>query len=129
MNANPSEIGIVIVDHGSKRAEANAMLDDVVAMYREVSGAAIVEAAHMELAEPTIAQAMSRCVAQGARRIVVHPYMLSPGRHSTTDIPRMVCEAAAAHPGVEVSVTEPLGVDPRIGEVIRQRVEASLRTK
>lgn len=121
-----SDIGIIIVDHGSKRAEANDMLEDVVKMYREVSGAAIVEPAHMELAEPSIDQALAKCVGQGATRIVVHPYMLSPGRHSTSDIPRMVCEAAEAHPGIRVTVTEPLGVDERIGEVIQQRVQAAL---
>lgn len=126
MTDSSSEIGIIIVDHGSKRAEANAMLEDVVAMYREVSGAANVEAAHMELAEPTIEQALVRCVERGAKRIVVHPYMLSPGRHSTSDIPRMVCEAAQAYPDVRVMVTDPLGVDPRIGEVIQRRVAAAL---
>lgn len=119
-------LGVVIVDHGSKRVEANAMLEEVVRMYRSVSGAPIVEAAHMELAEPTIAQAFARCVEQGARTIVVHPYMLSPGRHSTNDIPRMVREAAAAHPGIQIAVTEPLGVDERIGEVIRRRVEQAI---
>ena len=128
MTDHPNDIGIIIVDHGSKRAEANAMLDDVVKMFREVSGAVNVEAAHMELAEPSIDQAMAKCVERGAKRIVVHPYMLSPGRHSTTDIPRMVCEAAEAFPGIRVSVTEPLGVDARIGEVIRRRVEAALET-
>lgn len=126
---NRSEIGIIIVDHGSKVAEANAMLDDVVRMYREVSGTPNVEPAHMELAEPSIEQALARCVDHGATRVVVHPYMLSPGRHSTRDIPRMVRVAAAAYPNVRVTVSEPLGVDPRIGEVIRQRVEAALQAE
>src|SRR5690242_13783577 len=110
MPALPSDLGIVLVDHGSKRDEANALLEDVAQLFRGISGAAIVEIAHMELAEPTIAQAIARCVAQGARRVVVHPYFLAPGRHSTNDIPRMVAEAAAQHPGVTYSVTAPLGL-------------------
>jgi len=122
----PSDIGIVLVDHGSKRDEANALLEDVAQLFRGVSGAHIVEIAHMELAEPTIAQAIARCVAQGARRVVVHPYFLAPGRHSTTDIPRMVTEAAAAHPGVPCRVTAPLGLDPRMSEVILERIRESL---
>ena len=107
-------MGLVIVDHGSKRAEANEMLLDVAAMFKRVSGNSIVEAAHMELAEPTIEQAFDRCVAQGATMVVVHPYFLSPGRHSTTDIPRMVEEARAKHPGVKVHVTQPLGLDEKM---------------
>ena len=35
----------------------------------------------MELAEPTIEQAVAQCVARGARRVVVAPYFLSRGRH------------------------------------------------
>lgn len=122
----PSDVGVILVDHGSKRDEANALLEDVAQLFRGTTGAHIVEIAHMELAEPTIEQAFARCMAQGAKRIVVHPYFLAPGRHSTGDIPRMVAEAAAAHPGVAYSVTAPLGLDPRMTEIILARIEESL---
>ncbi len=124
----PSDVGIILVDHGSKRDEANMLLEDVAQLFRGTTGVGIVEIAHMELAEPTIAQAFARCIAQGARRVVVHPYFLAPGRHSTSDIPRMVAEAAAAHPGVAYSVTAPLGLDPRMTEIILARIEESLKT-
>lgn len=126
MASLPFDLGIVLVDHGSKRDEANVMLEDVAQLFRGTTGATIVEIAHMELAEPTIAQAFARCVAQGAKRIVVHPYFLAPGRHSTSDIPRMVAEAAAAHPGVAYSVTAPLGLDSRIIELVLDRVQEGL---
>ncbi len=122
----PPDLGIVLVDHGSKRDEANALLEDVAQLFRGTTSAAIVEIAHMELAEPTIAQAIARCVALGARRIVVHPYFLAPGRHSTADIPRMVAEAAAAHPGLAYSVTAPLGLDLRMTDIILDRIRESL---
>lgn len=122
----PSDVGVILVDHGSKRDEANAMLEDVAQLFRGTTGARIVEIAHMELAEPTIAQAFARCIAQGAKRIVVHPYFLAPGRHSTSDIPRMVAEAAASHPGVGYSVTAPIGLDPRMTEIILARIEQTL---
>lgn len=126
MTKLPRDLGIVLVDHGSKRDEANALLEDVAQLFRGTTGASIVEIAHMELAEPSIAQAIARCVAQGARRIVVHPYFLAPGRHSTSDIPRMVAEAAALHPGMEYSVTAPLGLDPRMTDIIADRIRESL---
>ena len=34
-----------------------------------------------ELAEPSIKEAFGKCVQQGASRIIVSPYFLSPGRH------------------------------------------------
>lgn len=118
----PGEIGLILVDHGSRFAAANEQLDAVAALYRRVSGRQIVEPAHMELAEPTIAQAFDACARQGAKLVVVHPYFLAPGRHSTTDIPRLTAAAAQAHPGVRYHVTAPLGLDEKITQVIEQRV-------
>ncbi len=115
--------GIILVDHGSRLASANDMLLDVVAMFRQVSGYQIVEPAHMELAAPSIADAFSACVRQGATRVVVHPYFLSPGRHSTADIPRLVAAAAAKdHSDIPFHVTEPLGLDEKICQVVMDRI-------
>ena len=89
-----SNVGIVVVDHGSRRAESNDLLLDVVAMFREQSGYEIVEPAHMEIAEPTIQTAFDRCVERGAKLVVIHPYFLAPGRHWKEDIPKLAAEAA-----------------------------------
>ena len=94
------ETGIVIVDHGSRVAESNDMLLRVVELFKARTDYAIVEPAHMELAEPTIGQAFARCVERGARLIIVHPFFLLPGRHWREDIPRLTREAAAQHAGV-----------------------------
>ena len=126
---NPGKTGLVLVDHGSKRQAANDMLFDVVALFKRVSGAPIVEPAHMELAEPTIAQAFDACVKQGAATVIVHPYFLSPGKHSQSDIPRMVCEAAAKHRGIKYHVTPPLGLDERIAQLIEKRINDCVNNK
>ena len=119
---------ILLVDHGSIRREANEMMVDVMNLVQRMAGNDIVvRYAHMELAEPTIAQGFANCVEAGATDVVVFPYMLSPGRHSTTDVPRMVKEAAAKHPGVTFSVTPAFGIEEKLGEVVLARagIEAS----
>jgi sirohydrochlorin ferrochelatase len=113
---------ILLVDHGSKLREANEMLLAVAEAVARRSPGHHVEVAHMEIAEPTIARGFAACVAAGAREVTVHPYMLSPGRHATRDIPRLVEEAARAHPGVAWRVTEPLGLHDLIAEVVIERV-------
>ena len=112
---------LLVVDHGSKRQEANDMLECVAGGIRALSPGLIVHYAHMELAEPNIPQGFERCVKDGADEVIVHPYMLSPGRHATKDIPNMVAECAANYPGVRFRVTEPLGVDKKIAEVVLER--------
>ena len=120
------EIGVIVVDHGSRRRESNDMLLDVVALFQQHSGYAIVEPAHMELAEPSIAAAFDRCIERGARLVVIHPYFLLPGRHWKRDIPALAAEAARKHPGVPFLVTAPLGLHPLLAEIISQRIEYCL---
>lgn len=113
---------ILLIDHGSVRAEANEMLEDVAALVRQIAGpGVIVQAAHMELAEPSIEHGFRRCVEKGATEVVAFPYMLSPGKHSTRDIPRLVSEAAAAFPGVGFRVTEAFGLHEKLAEVVLER--------
>jgi sirohydrochlorin ferrochelatase len=122
---------LILVDHGSVFDEANDMLVEIANMVRQSNECRfdIVRHAHMELAQPTIAQAFDACVYEGASEIVVHPYFLSPGRHSTRDIPRMVEEAANKYPGVFYSVTEPLGLHSKIIEVVLERANINTLEK
>ena len=55
--------------------------------------------AHLEIAPPGIGEGIDACVAAGATEIVVHPYFLSPGRHTSHDIPRQVEAGRRAPPG------------------------------
>ncbi|MFI4873840.1 MAG: CbiX/SirB N-terminal domain-containing protein [Blastopirellula sp. JB062] len=129
MQCEPNDrevLGIVVVDHGSRRAASNDLLLDVVRLFRQTTGHAIVEAAHMELAEPSISAAFAKCVAQGASVVVVHPYFLSPGRHWSEDIPRLAAQAAAEHPGVRHLVTAPLGLHQKMAEIMSERIEVCL---
>jgi len=119
-------LGVILVDHGSRREESNAMLLDVVRDFAKSTGYSIVEPAHMELAEPSIATAFAHCVARGAKTVVVFPYFLLPGRHWNDDIPRLAAEAAREHPGIRYLVTAPFGLHPLMAEVMRQRIEHCL---
>ena len=116
------ELGVILVDHGSRRDESNELLLDVVRDFAAATGLAIVEPAHMELAEPSIATAFGRCVERGAKTVVVFPYFLLPGRHWHDDIPRLSAAAAQSHPGVRFLVTAPFGLHPLMSEVIGQRI-------
>ena len=114
--------GILIVDHGSVRAEANEMLRCMSNLLQTMTGTGVVvRYAHMELAEPGIARGFANCVEGGATDVTVFPYMLSPGRHSTTDIPRMVAKAAQSHPHVTFTVTPAFGVHEKLAELILDR--------
>jgi sirohydrochlorin ferrochelatase len=117
---------VVIVDHGSRRHEANAQLEIVAQRLRDRLPLQLIAIAHLELVEPDIAQAIATCVAQGATEIVIHPYFLAPGRHTTQDIPAQARAAAASHPDVRISVTEALGLHPALIDAIVDRVSGTV---
>ncbi len=114
---------LVLVDHGSRRLEANGVVEQIATLVRAARPEILVHAAHMELAEPSLPDAIAACVAEGAEEVVVQPYFLAPGRHSSEDIPRLTREAAARHPAVRFRVADPLGVHAKLAEVVLERAD------
>jgi sirohydrochlorin ferrochelatase len=97
------------------------MLEEVAHLLRQKRPNLIVHIAHMELAEPTIEQGVQTCIQEGATEIIVHPYMLSPGRHATQDIPQMVREAAKDFPNMTITTTAPLGLHEKLADIVLER--------
>ncbi len=113
---------ILLIDHGSRRDAANEMMNCMANLVQTMAGPeVIVRYSHMELAEPSISTGVRSCVAAGATELIVFPYMLSPGKHSTGDIPRMVAAAAARFPELDVRVTNAFGVHEKLAELILER--------
>jgi len=119
-------IGIVIVDHGSRRAESNLRHEAFVSEWAITRGYRIVEPAHMELAEPSISTAFEECVAAGAATVVIAPYFLGPGNHWDRDIPALAAEASAHHPDVRYLVAAPLGPHPLLMDIVDGRIQHCL---
>jgi sirohydrochlorin ferrochelatase len=116
---------VLIVDHGSRLAEANELLLAVAERVRERLPDRLVRTAHLDLAEPGVADAIDACVGEGAGEIVVAPWFLSPGAHTAADLPRLAAEAARRHPGVRIACAPPLGLDERLVEVLLERIRAT----
>lgn len=113
---------IVLVDHGSRRPEANAQLEALAEQLRAREPGTLVATAHLELAPPYLADALAACARAGATDVVLLPWFLAPGRHTAEDIPRAVAEACARHPGLRVQIGEPLGLDARLVELALARI-------
>lgn len=113
---------ILLIDHGSRRPEANAQLDELAEALRQRIPERIIAVAHLDVVEPDIAAGIANCAAQGAEEIIVHPYFLSPGLHTTQDIPAQVTSAAERYPKIQVRITEPLGGHTALLDIVLDRV-------
>jgi len=110
-----SKIGILLIDHGSRRASSNELLLEIAQLY-QTRTSSTVKAAHMEIAPPSIMDQFRAFKEEGVTKIVCHPYFLSPGRHVTEDIPELIEEATKdVNEGeendtqIEVITTKPVG--------------------
>jgi sirohydrochlorin ferrochelatase len=117
---------LLLIAHGSRRAEANADLEHVAVALRARGEFAVVEAAYLELAEPDIAGGAARCVAAGAELVVLLPYFLSAGVHVQRDLSAACAELAHAYPRVAFRLAEALGRHPLLVEIVSARARAAL---
>jgi sirohydrochlorin cobaltochelatase len=114
---------ILIVGHGSREARSNEAFEALVAAYRGRADA-VVAHAYVELARPTIDEALAD-LARQHRRIVVVPLFLFMVGHTKNDIPIALARARLAAPGVELIATRELGVHDTLVQIAFERAAAT----
>lgn len=126
---------VLLIGHGSLRPGSGAAMIRLAARARETGVAPIVEAGFLNYSRPRFAQALARCIVQGATEVVVQPYFLIPGKFVQVDLPRALKAFQAAHPTVTLRLAAPFGDHPAMAELVLKRAgsgesspSASLRT-
>jgi sirohydrochlorin ferrochelatase len=112
---------LLFMVHGSPRAAANNQMYQVLEVVKARPDFDIVEAGFMECNEPTIPEAIESCIAQGAGRVVAVPYFLHTGTHVADDLPTLLDEAQARHPGIEFAMGRYIGASPRLTDILADR--------
>lgn len=118
---------IVLIAHGSRRAEANADLEFFAEQLRSRRLAALVQTAYLEFAAPDIPTALELCLNAGATRITMLPFFLSPGVHVRQDLDDYRSTFAANHPTVHFDLAQPLGQHPLLVDILEQRAREAER--
>jgi sirohydrochlorin ferrochelatase len=114
-------VALLLIAHGSRRAEANADLEHVAAAVRDRGRYPVVQVSYLELAEPNIEGGGAMCVEAGATDVILLPYFLSPGKHVVEDLAAARDRLAERFPAVRFALAEPLGRHPLLIDVVEQR--------
>lgn len=111
---------LILVAHGSRRAESNDEVRRLTEALRERAGSDydLVRCAFLELAEPSIPDGIEQSIQEGATDIVVLPYFLSAGRHVVSDIPGEVAGKQQQHPDVSIRIAPYLGAAGGITDLL-----------
>ena len=105
---------IVLFSHGSRDPLWRAPIEAVAARIAAQHPARPVACAYLELCTPSLAEATQQLVTQGAIHVTVVPMFLGTGKHAREDLPVLVQELHATHPGVQFHVQAAIGEDPRM---------------
>src|SRR2546430_1090615 len=108
----PMRTDVILLSHGRRAPEARDYFIELAGLVKTLTGWPEVEPAFMELCGPSLREAVDAQVAKGARRVVILPCFLHPGRPLMEDIPRRMAEAAARHPSVQLILAEGIGPHP-----------------
>ena len=130
-----STVGLVLVGHGSEFGSYKETVEQLAAIIRKRSRFLTVKVGFMEISNPSIHDAMSSAVKEGAEKLVVVPVLLAASRHTLEDIPRLLgiekgqtrgTMSFESRSSVEVAYCKPIGPDRRLAEIILERAAEGL---
>ncbi len=125
MDASTHE-AILLVGHGSPNPEGNVEFLELARMASATMPGRVVQPCFIEFAEPELAEGFDRCVAAGARRVIVAPVILFAAGHLKGDIPEALTVARARHPGIEFLSAQHVGLHPRLVGLAGERAAEAI---
>lgn len=118
--------GLVVLGHGSRASvgAANQVVFALADIIKARLGLELVETAIMNAKSglPGIAAATQKLVAHGADNIIVAPVFLTNGMHMRCDVPEEIAALSRRYPHVAIKLAAPIGADPRVAEVVIERI-------
>lgn len=121
---------IMICGHGSRDKRAVQEFNQLAVRISERLPEHLVESGFLEFATPVIGEGLDKLRDAGAKKIVCLPGMLFAAGHVKNDLPSEVNNYAAdnadANGGLEMIFAADLGIDARLLDAAKQRVEEAL---
>jgi sirohydrochlorin cobaltochelatase len=116
---------LLLVGAGTSDPDANADLFRVARLLWERRTHPLVEVAFVSLTGPTIPEALRRCWALGARRVVATPYFLNTGVLSRR-IGDRLADWRGELPELETVLGAEIGLHPRLLDLLEERARRAL---
>jgi precorrin-8X/cobalt-precorrin-8 methylmutase len=117
---------ILLLGHGSRHSTANVGLVALANLVQNGLGMRVAPA-YFQLDRPNLADTVEQLVNDGVTEIVIVPALLFPGVHLQDDIPAALRELQARYgERVRLVLTEGFGPDPRLAEIVMERVHAAV---
>ena len=117
-----SRPAMLVVGHGSRDADGVDEYWALAGTIRAAAGDLLTGFGFIELASPTVDEAIDDLVARGATEIVSVPLVLLAAGHLKNDGPAALARARTRHPEVQFRLARDLGIEPGILEITADRI-------
>src|SRR5262249_26579367 len=119
---------LLLVGHGTRSDAGVAEFTRFVGQVRARTPGLVpaADGGFIELARPSVADAVARLVAPGAggpQAIVAVPLVLTAAGHGKGDIPAALARELARHPGLSCCYGRPLGPHPALQDIVAARID------
>jgi sirohydrochlorin ferrochelatase len=110
---------LLVIAHGSRRVASNQeILDLVEILAAKTTHYITIQAAFLELANPSISEGIDFCVKKGATEVIVLPYFLSAGRHVSEDIDNALAPKREEYPQLTITIKPHIGAANGMAEML-----------
>lgn len=116
--------GVLILAHGSKRQETEAIVNSLVEKVKKKTGINMVIPAYLQFSEQNLEKGIDDLVEIGVKAIKIIPMFIFDGVHVTSDIPDELNEIMKKYPGVEVRMSRHIGDDDKLADIIVDRINS-----
>src|SRR6185437_16145514 len=113
---------MLVVGHGSRDADGGDEFWALAGTIRAAAGELLTGFGFIELASPTVDEAVDDLDARGATEIVSVPLVLLAAGHLKNDGPAAMARARQRHPSVHFRLARDLGIEPTILSVAEERI-------
>lgn len=113
---------IVLFAHGARNVHWAQPLEGLKATLAHLRPGSRIQIAFLEMLEPNLAASLEALATEGVLRIDIAPVFWSRGAHVNEDLPAIVTQFTARHPGIHVQVLPVLAELPGIHEFLAHAI-------
>lgn len=117
---------LIALAHGSRDPRSAATISALTELVACMRPDLRVEPAYLDLSSPGFDHVVDRLVAEGYGEIVVVPLLLTEAYHAKVDVPAAASAAQNRHPGLQIQVTDVLGIEGTLFNVLDRRLRDAL---
>lgn len=119
---HPDKPAVLLIGHGTRVAAGVEEFQGLLLQLQRALPDRLCAAGFLELARPTVREALLSLVAQDARAVTALPAMLLAAGHVKQDIPDELDAFQDEYPAVPIRYGEPLGVTPKLLQAAQERI-------